>query len=317
MAIGKIANRRDPMRRLFAAVLPATHRYITTDETANAPLRTTGKMQKPPQPQPPDQAFQYLPELISEMKLGLSRNEFFFVFQPRWNTIAARVSGCEALIRWAHPVRGILEPGCFISVVHDSELATRFTDLLLTSANKQLEKWQHRGHQGLTLSMNISAVEFTKPDLPDRLRSMLADLLVRKNFFQLELTDVVAPDELRVLTQAIRAVQATGVRVALDDFGAGMTSLMLLQQLPVDTLKIAPSLIRNVPDNIESRSMLEKLVSLCHRLGKQVVLEGVETKAQFAWAKTLSHIECQGYYIAMPKREEDMDAVLAQGVLSS
>lgn len=251
-------------------------------------------------------------DLVGDMERGLDRNEFFFMFQPRMKVLGARVCGFEALMRWHHPVSGLLMPSSFISVVKDSELASRFTDLLLSSAIDLLKTWKARGHCALTLSINISASELTKVDLPGKLRALTESRDVPANLLQLELIDVLEPARLDFLSGAITAVRATGVSVALDDFGGGLAPLTLLHQLPVDTLKIDRSLVRSVPGNAESRFMLETLIRLGQRLGKQIVLEGIETEAQLAWAQTVPEIECQGYYISEPVVEAGMEILIAQ-----
>lgn len=253
-----------------------------------------------------------IPDLIGEMERGLDRNEFFLMFQPRLRVLGSRVCGFEALMRWDHPISGLLMPSSFISVVKDSELATRFTDLLLSLAVDLLKAWKVRGHSTLTLSINISASEFTKVDLPEKLRMLIESRNIAGNALQLELVDVVEPERLDFLTSAINAVRSTGVSVALDDFGGGLAPLTLLHQLPVDTIKIDRSLVRSVPGNTESRVMLETLIRLGQRLGKQIVLEGIETKAQLAWAQTFPEIECQGYYISEPIFEAGMDLFVAR-----
>ncbi|MFC0697188.1 EAL domain-containing protein [Paraburkholderia humisilvae] len=247
--------------------------------------------------------------MISDAERGLGQNEFFFVLQPKLRLQENKLSGFESLIRWQHPESGVLEPAYFISVVEDSDLAGRFTDLLIARAAKTLVQWKIAGRGDLSLAINLSAMELGRKDLPDRLKALFASLDVRPCAFEIELTGVVHPDQLDWLVDVIQAVQAVGVRVALDDFGAGFNSLTLLQQLPVDTVKFDRSLIRQVTVNEESRRMVETLVRLARNHGKRIVLTGLETSEQFTWAKTLPDIEGQGFFISEPIDEAEVDEV--------
>jgi EAL domain-containing protein (putative c-di-GMP-specific phosphodiesterase class I) len=248
--------------------------------------------------------------LVSDAERGLGQNEFFFVLQPKMRLQEEKLSGFEYLIRWQHPESGVLEPAYFITVVEDSSLAGRFTDLLISRAVQTLVQWKLNGHEHLSLAINLSAAELGRKDLPGRLKALFASLGVSPSRFEIELTGVVHPDRLDWLVDVIHAVQAVGVRVALDDFGSGFNSLTLLQQLPVDTVKFDRSLIRQVLVNDESRRMVETLVRLARNHGKRIVLTGLETAEQVAWAKTLPDIEAQGYFICEPLDEDNVDEVI-------
>ncbi|APR38771.1 diguanylate phosphodiesterase [Paraburkholderia sp. SOS3] len=252
--------------------------------------------------------------LVSDAERGLGQNEFFFVLQPKLRLQQNRLSGFEYLIRWQHPGGGILEPAYFITVVEDSSLAGRFTDLLISRAAQTLVQWKMEGREHLSLAINLSAAELGRKDLPGRLKALFSSLGVRPCRFEIELTGVVHPDQLDWLVDAIHAVQAIGVRVALDDFGSGFNSLTLLQQLPVDTVKFDRSLIRQVRVNGESQRMVETLVRLTQNHGKRIVLTGLETKEQFAWAKALPDIdiEGQGFFICEPVEEDYVDDVICR-----
>jgi EAL domain-containing protein (putative c-di-GMP-specific phosphodiesterase class I) len=129
---------------------------------------------------------------------------------------------------------------------------------------------------------------------------------------QIELTETTEPGPLDELVAAVDSVRATGVRVAIDDFGAGYWSLGLLHRLAVDVLKIDRCFISDIPANARSTVLLEALVRLGQLLGKQIVIEGIETEAQFVWAKSMAHVDCQGYYISMPVHAAQIDELVMQ-----
>ncbi|AYQ91796.1 MAG: EAL domain-containing protein [Paraburkholderia tropica] len=249
---------------------------------------------------------------LNDAERGLHQDEFFFLLQPKFRLLDCKLSGFEYLIRWQHPERGVLEPTSFISVVDDSFLARRFTGLLTERATHMLAKWTANGHDALSIAINLSSLELGQMDFPAHLSSSIVSLGLDPKRFEIELTDTVTPDRLDWLVEAIHAVQAIGVRVALDDFGAGFNSLTLLQQLPVDIVKFDRSLIRDVLQNGESMRVAETLVQLAKGNGKRIVMTGIETAEQLEWARTLPNdIEGQGYHLGEPLYEADVDALIA------
>jgi len=215
--------------------------------------------------------------ILRDAGRGLARDEFVFLLQPKVNLQQNRLCGFEYLIRWQRPDGGVMEPMQFVSVVEDAFLADRFTEMLLVRASQRLAQWRAEGHDTLSLSINVSAVELARKDLPGRISSLLTSLGVCPGNLEIELTDVVHPDRLDGLVDAIRAVQSTGARVALDDFGAGFNSFTLLQQLPVDIVKFHRSLLKHVALYANSRKMVESLIRLAQQHGKRIVLTGLET----------------------------------------
>jgi EAL domain-containing protein (putative c-di-GMP-specific phosphodiesterase class I) len=245
--------------------------------------------------------------LVSDVERGLRQDEFFFLLQPKLELQECGVSGFECLIRWQHPVRGVLEPTSFISLVEDSFLARRFTDILIRRAARLLTQWKAAGRDDLSVAINLSSVELGSRDFPGRLSSLIRSLDIDPSRFEIELTDVVHPDRLDWLVEVIHAAQAIGVRVALDDFGAGFNSLTLLQQLPVDLVKFDRSLIKDVVSNDELTRTIHTLIDLAKNHGKRIVITGLETAEQFEWAKTLPGVEAQGFFISEPLREAEVD----------
>ncbi|MGU7811727.1 EAL domain-containing protein [Burkholderia sp. AW49-1] len=247
---------------------------------------------------------------LSDAERGLHQDEFFFLLQPKFALHEFELSGFECLIRWQHPERGVLEPASFISVVEDSFLSRRFTELLLRRAARTLAQWTAAGHDTLSVAINLSSLELGHPDFPAHLSTLLTSCDLDPCRLEIELTDTVAPDQLDWMVEAIHAAQVIGVRVALDDFGAGFNSLTLLQQLPVDIVKFDRSLIRDVPRNSESMRVIETLVHLAQSHGKRIVITGIETAEQLEWARTLPGIEGQGFHLCEPLAERDVEAFI-------
>jgi EAL domain-containing protein (putative c-di-GMP-specific phosphodiesterase class I) len=257
-------------------------------------------------------------DIVDDVERGLAQNEFFLVFQPKLRVPEETLSGFEALLRWRHPVRGILMPSSFIRVVESSRLSGRFTDFLLARAAETLADWAACGYGSLSLAINLPVRELAREDLPGKLVRVLAAQAIDTAKLQIELTETTEPGPLDELVAAVDSVRATGVRVAIDDFGAGYWSLGLLHRLAVEVLKIDRCFISDIPVNARSTVLLEALVRLGQLLGKQIVIEGIETEAQFVWAKSMPHVDCQGYYISMPVHAAQIDELVMQhGLVSS
>ncbi|WP_423759340.1 EAL domain-containing protein [Burkholderia sp. NLJ2] len=255
-------------------------------------------------------------DLVDDAKLGLARKEFFFVYQPKLRLQAGLLSGFESLIRWHHPEHGVLMPAVFIDLVENSYLTSQFTDYVMTESARVLASWAALGYGGLSLSVNLPAREITRPGVEKRLSSILESYAVRAGNFQIELTESIDPGPIETLATAIASIRNMGVSVAIDDFGSGCWSLTKLHRLAVDTLKLDRSFMRDIHENIESKAMVETLVELGSRLKKRVVIEGVETEAQFDWLREMAQIDCQGYYISEPIREEQIDGLIERrGIL--
>ncbi|WP_174947052.1 EAL domain-containing protein [Burkholderia lata] len=249
-------------------------------------------------------------DLVEDAERGLVRKEFFFVYQPKLRVQTGLLSGFESLIRWHHPEHGMLMPAAFIDLVENSHLTCRFTDYVIEESVRVLASWAALGYGDLSLSVNLPAREITRPEMAGRLALVLDSYAVCAGNLQIELTESVDPGPIEALAAAVASIRDLGVSVAIDDFGSGCWSLTKLHCLAVDTLKLDRSFMRDVHENSESRTMVETLVELGTRLKKNVVVEGVETRAQFEWLKAMAQIDCQGYYISEPIREEQMDGLI-------
>ncbi|WP_052007384.1 EAL domain-containing protein [Burkholderia paludis] len=251
-----------------------------------------------------------LDDLVSDAELGLARKEFFFVYQPKLRLQTGLLSGFESLIRWHHPEHGVLMPSVFIDIVENSHLTRRFTEYVIAESVRILADWATRGYDELSLSVNLPAHEVTRPGMIKRLSAILDSYAVRAGNFQIELTESIDPGPIEALVSAVASIRKMGASVAIDDFGTGCWSLTKLHRLAVDTLKLDRSFMRDVDERAESRAVVEALVELGARLEKRVVVEGVETETQFEWLRKMPRVDCQGYYISAPVREEQVGGLI-------
>lgn len=237
---------------------------------------------------------------------GLVRDEFRLAYQPKVDMQCGRVIGFEALIRWQHPERGLLQPGSFIPLIEDHELVERLGDWAIGEALRQLTLWQ-AGGVATAISVNISPRHMQRPDFLERLGAHLERFpQLPRSVLELEILETSAIKDFAAAAQFIEACTALGVSVAMDDFGTGYSSLTCLRQLPVATLKLDQSFVRGVIDNLQDRAILKGIMLLAEGLGRKAIAEGVESVAHGQALMALGCTLGQGYGIARPMSPGDV-----------
>ncbi|MEO5693634.1 MAG: EAL domain-containing protein [Usitatibacter sp.] len=231
------------------------------------------------------------------LRLALRRNELVLHYQPRMNVATGELVGVEALIRWAHPRRGLLSPDKFIDVAEDSGLIVPIGEWVLGAACNQIKEWQARVRPGLRISVNLAVGQVVNGE---RLYRAVEQAVQRSgiapNTLELELTESHLMQNIEEKAALLNRLGALGVGLAIDDFGTGYSSLSYLRQLPVDSIKIDSSFVRDIGVDPDSDAIIKAIVAMAHSLRLTVVAEGVETPAQFAALKALDCDEFQGFY---------------------
>ncbi len=236
--------------------------------------------------------------LIAELRRAISAGELILHYQPKVDAQTGQVVAFEALVRWMHPVRGLVPPNDFIPIAESTGLIGPLTQWVLDSALAQLSEWS-LVRPGLSIAVNISARNL-RDDLPGWILNRLAAHKVRASQLMLELTETsFATDPLRA-TALLEELNAAGVKVSLDDFGQGYTSLGSLGHLPVSELKIDRGFVVAMEHSPEDRAIVASVIELGHQLGLTVVAEGVETEAVFADLRRLGCDTVQGYLFSCP-----------------
>ncbi len=244
----------------------------------------------------------------NELHLALSNRELFVVYQPFLSMADGRVAGVEALVRWRHPVRGVLPPGYFIEVAEESGLIGLLGEYVLGEACRQMAQWIDE--QGAA-APPLLAVNLSRMQLGDAtLAAQVAGILERERLpsirLQLEVTESQAAQD-ETVQQRLRELKALGVTLALDDFGTGYSSLSSLHQLPVDVVKIDRSFVSQLESSPHHRVLVEATVLVARSLGMETVAEGIETRAQYdALAGGLGIDKGQGYLISKPLPAEEL-----------
>lgn len=241
-------------------------------------------------------------DLRSHLHRALEGKQFELHYQPQfWRD--GRLRGLEALLRWNHPELGMVLPEKFISIAEESGLIAPIGEWVLLEACRQMAAWQRAGCQDLIISVNVSNIQFERATWLETVGQALAQSGLEPSLLELELTESVVMHDVLAAAAMLEKLRKLGVRIAIDDFGTGFSSLTSLQHLPVDTLKIDQSFVREI-DRVslaESKSaIIRTIIVLGHELGLQLIAEGVETKSQ---ADCLHELECdalQGYLLGKP-----------------
>jgi diguanylate cyclase (GGDEF)-like protein/PAS domain S-box-containing protein len=227
-----------------------------------------------------------------------------------------RPLGAEALVRWMHPVRGMVSPAQFIPVAEESSLIIEIGHWVLITACEQLALWaKDEITRGLMLAVNVSAKQFRQQDFVAQVGNALRDYGVIPNRLKLELTESVVLNDVTDVVAKMYALKALGVRLSLDDFGTGYSSLAYLKNLPLDQIKIDQSFVRGVATDQNDAVMVKTIIDLAHNFRLNVIAEGVETQSQLEFLKQNNCMSYQGYLFSKPVPIVQFEGLLRQGAL--
>ena len=250
--------------------------------------------------------------LESDLHEALENGDLEVWFQPKFDLARRAVTGMEALVRWRHETRGFVSPAVFVAVAEANGLIGRLSDFVLASTLGRIALWRSMGFDELRVSINVSPMQLHAESLVDDLLAALDRAGVEGRQLEVELTETSVferPEEARA---ALGALRAAGVGVSMDDFGTGYTSLALLADLPLDTVKIDRSFVVAMEASERSRSIVASVITMAHALGLRVVGEGIETEAQLDALATLGCDDVQGYLISRPMPADEMTAFLVR-----
>ena len=252
-------------------------------------------------------------DLENDLRQALDRDELRLHYQPIVDLATDRVVGLEALVRWEHPRRGLVQPQSFIPLAEETGLILPIGEWVLATACRQAHVWRTRYPDNpLLMSVNISARQFAQPDLADRIGRILTETKLPADALELEITESVVMDESEAGTRTLRKLRELGVRLVLDDFGTGYSSLSYLKHLPLDTIKIDRSFVTGLGDPGQANlPIVQAVISLAHGLGIEVVAEGIETVDEAARLRELRCDRGQGYVYSRPIPAQHVSRLMA------
>ncbi|MDD4906472.1 MAG: EAL domain-containing protein, partial [Methylobacter tundripaludum] len=252
-------------------------------------------------------------QLVNALHHALERDQLQVYYQPQVAMQNGHVIGAEALLRWQHPELGMVSPAEFIPVAEGSGLILSIGEWVLRSAVRQAKTWIDEGFGPLIMAVNLSAVQFRHPDLPELITRILDEEGLPHEYLELELTEGVAMHNPQGVIAVMNNLHERGVRMSIDDFGTGYSSLSYLKKFKVYKLKIDQSFVRDISTDPEDKAIVSAIISLAKGLGLKTIAEGVETAGQLAFLREQGCDEMQGYLFSKPVPSEQFEALLKQG----
>jgi diguanylate cyclase (GGDEF)-like protein/PAS domain S-box-containing protein len=249
----------------------------------------------------------------SALRAALDADEFFLLYQPQVEIASGRITGIEALLRWQHPVQGVVRPGDFIPVAESSGLILPIGEWVVRAACAQLAQWRDQRRRVTPVSVNVSALQFRQEGFCSLIRSALDDAGLPAQALELELTESLLLSSADMIQPVMEELREMGVTLAIDDFGTGYSSLSYLKQFRVRKLKIDGSFIRGLGTDRDDEAITTAVVRMAKSLNMRVVAEGVETARQAEFLRALGCDAMQGYWISHPLPAEEIAALLEAG----
>lgn len=245
------------------------------------------------------------------MRFGLKEDHFEVYYQPKMNIRTGKLTGMEALVRFITPRKGIISPGVFIPIAEETGQIIDIGEVVLNKACRDVKKWLDDGLFNGRVAVNLSAKQFSLPDLTSRIDIILQKNALPSYFLELEITEGTVMDDPNEAINIMRSLSARGIHLAMDDFGTGYSSLAYLKQFPLNTLKVDKAFIDDMK-NERGRNMVDSIVTIAHNLDLHVVAEGVEQAHQIDILKTLNCETVQGYYYSKPLSKDEFTEFLKQ-----
>jgi diguanylate cyclase (GGDEF)-like protein len=258
-----------------------------------------------------DTAFRSRLELERELLQAIANHELLLHYQPVFDMRSGRLVGCEALVRWMHPQRGLLMPGTFIQTAEETGLIRELGLWTLDAACAQLASWKAAGLHPGRIAINVSALQFRDQRLPQVLQTALQTYDIQPGELELELTESTLMSDTEAAQATVASLRELGVALAIDDFGTGYSSLSYIKRLRPDKLKIDRSFVKDLPHDADDRALTEAIVSIAQALSITVVAEGVETPEQRDYLLGLGCSLQQGYLLGRPMPADRLRQLMA------
>lgn len=250
-------------------------------------------------------------EMEAMLRRALERDELLVYYQPRLDVSSQELVCVEALVRWNHPEKGFILPGEFIQLAEENGLVVSIGEQVLRKACEQRKRWTEAGLPPFRVSVNLSAQQFMRTDLPNMIQSILAQTGLPPSMLELELTESAAMKDVGHARLMFQTFKEMGLTLAIDDFGTGYSSLSYLKKFPIDILKIDKSFTHGIHKNPDDAAIIRAIIAMGHSLKLKITAEGVETVEQLEFLRQLGCDEYQGYLIGKPMSAKAMEDWIA------
>jgi predicted signal transduction protein with EAL and GGDEF domain len=252
--------------------------------------------------------------LENEMRHALDRNEFMLCYQPQADSHSGEIIGMEALLRWHHPVLGLVPPQKFIGLAEETGLIVAIGEWVVHEACRQNKIWQTQGLNKLKVAVNLSVRQFRQHDLVEMISKALQETGLESQYLELELTESMIMHDPERVIHVLNNLSALGLSLALDDFGTGYSSLSYLKRFPIDKIKIDKSFIDHITTDPDDAAIAKAIISIAHEMKMTVIAEGTETEEQVLFLRDQNCNAIQGFFFCKPINAEEMGAFLRSGI---
>ncbi|WML44723.1 bifunctional diguanylate cyclase/phosphodiesterase [Neobacillus sp. PS3-40] len=241
------------------------------------------------------------------LRNAIERNEFTLHYQPQFDLHTGNICGVEALIRWNSKEQGLMSPADFIPIAEETNLIIPIGAWVVNTACKQNKEWQKCGYPPICVSVNISIQQFKQPNFIETVQNALKESELDPKYLKLEITESLFLGDKRENIEKLEKLKKLGVKISLDDFGSGYSSLSYIRYIPIDELKVDKSFIQDVPNKSKDEAIIKTIIELANSLDVKVVCEGIEKKEQADFLKQTHCDAIQGFYFSVPLKSEDFE----------
>ncbi|MFD1779275.1 putative bifunctional diguanylate cyclase/phosphodiesterase [Fredinandcohnia salidurans] len=251
--------------------------------------------------------------LENALRMAIKEEQFYLEYQPKLNLSTRTLIGMEALVRWKHPELGTIPPGKFISLAEETGLIVPLGEWILRESCRQMKKWQEKGYHSLVISVNVSIRQLEDVNFINSVKKILKETDLDPKWLEMEVTESVFMD-VNDAASILEEIRQLGIQISIDDFGTGYSSLSYLKHLPIDTLKVDASFIKDIHVNEESRAIVKSVLTLATTLGLNVIAEGIEIQEHVNELNKDGLLFGQGFYFSKPLNSQAFEEYLLKGL---
>jgi len=244
-------------------------------------------------------------DIKKDLENALLNDEFYLCYQPLINIKTNKIVSMEALVRWKHKIYGIVSPLQFIPAAEDTGIIVQLGEWVLRTACKQLKKWHDDGHNFYSISVNVSAVQLQDVDFACMVCNILCETGISPEYLEIEITESALISSYKTVVNNLFYLSELNIKISIDDFGTGYNSLIYLQKLMVNKLKIDMAFVCRIKADI-NKAIIDSIITLGHRINLEITAEGVETEEQLEYLRNMGCDFAQGYYFSKPLMPNDM-----------
>lgn len=248
--------------------------------------------------------------LENDLRRALDQNQFFVAYQPQFSLDGGKLVGVEALMRWRHPIQGLVAPTEFIPLAEETGLIVPLGRWMLQASCNQIKQWLEQGYRLGRIAVNLSARQFRQPGLVEDITQILSDVGLSPEHLELEITESIAMDNVETTIDKLEVLKKMGLQLSIDDFGTGYSSLSYLKRFAIDKLKIDKSFVRDIVTDPNDAAIAASTIALAHKMGLKVIAEGVETAEQVAFLREQGCDEVQGFFYGKPVNAAEFERLL-------